>query len=355
MALQGSIETFALADVLRLLASTSKTGRLRLSGTRGSGSLWAVEGKLVGGDVSTATTATPTDVLFELLRFPDGDFSFDQDELAPEVGAPVEVETALTDAEAMLAEWQELEAVVPSLDAWVSLRAELSADSITLDAAQWKAVVAVEGGRRVGDYAAATELGELAVMRQVRDLVELGVAEVGDAPADAPEAPVAEPSVPEVDDVVAPPAESTDDVATESAEATDEGEGLAAFGGVDEVVEGAESESFESFDPDGLVVEDSWSVDESPSDTLAEEDTLVEASDDAAAGADLDGGAEPEMDAADIARQLATLSPAAARAVAAAAKASTPEEREEALAGIPEEEGSLNRDLLLKFLGSVNS
>ena len=37
MALQGNIETFALPDVLRLLSSTSKTGKLRLEGTRGEG------------------------------------------------------------------------------------------------------------------------------------------------------------------------------------------------------------------------------------------------------------------------------------------------------------------------------
>ena len=40
MALQGTLETFALPDVLRLLASTHKTGRLRLTGAAGSGSLW---------------------------------------------------------------------------------------------------------------------------------------------------------------------------------------------------------------------------------------------------------------------------------------------------------------------------
>ena len=40
MALQGTIETFALPEVLRLLGSGAKTGRLRLSGDRGSGSVW---------------------------------------------------------------------------------------------------------------------------------------------------------------------------------------------------------------------------------------------------------------------------------------------------------------------------
>ena len=59
-------------------------------------------------------------------------------------------------------------------------------------------------------------------------------------------------------------------------------------------------------------------------------------------------------DAAEIARQLANLSPKAAKAVAAAAKATTSEEREAALAEVDETEDPINRGLLLKFLGSVN-
>ena len=65
---------------------------------------------------------------------------------------------------------------------------------------------------------------------------------------------------------------------------------------------------------------------------------------------------EPDpTDAAEIARQLANLSPKAAKAVAAAAKATTVEEREAALAEVDDDEDPINRELLIKFLGSVNS
>ncbi len=74
-----------------------------------------------------------------------------------------------------------------------------------------------------------------------------------------------------------------------------------------------------------------------------------------------ESAAEPESrldddpaDAAEIARQLANLSPKAAKAVAAAAKATTQEEREAALAEVDDDEEPINRGLLLKFLGSVN-
>jgi hypothetical protein len=59
-------------------------------------------------------------------------------------------------------------------------------------------------------------------------------------------------------------------------------------------------------------------------------------------------------DPAEIANQLANLSPRAAKAVAAAAKATTDEERDAALAMIEAEDSGLNRGMLLKFLGSVD-
>jgi hypothetical protein len=65
-------------------------------------------------------------------------------------------------------------------------------------------------------------------------------------------------------------------------------------------------------------------------------------------------GAEPD-EADEVARQLAALSPQAARAVAAAAQASTDEEREAALAEVNDEDEPINRGLLLKFLSSVRS
>ena len=61
--------------------------------------------------------------------------------------------------------------------------------------------------------------------------------------------------------------------------------------------------------------------------------------------------ADDEAD--EVARQLAQLSPRAAQAVAAAAAAETDAERDAALEVLDETDATVNRDLLLKFLGSV--
>ena len=50
MALQGTIDAFPLTDVLQLLSSASKSGRLLLEGDRGRAELWIEEGSVIGGD-----------------------------------------------------------------------------------------------------------------------------------------------------------------------------------------------------------------------------------------------------------------------------------------------------------------
>ena len=180
MALQGTLDTFSLPDVLRLLATTSKTGRLRIEGDRGQGSVWLSDGGVVDADADRTLDGTPVDeVVFELLRFGSGNFAFDGDDTAADAGdEPEDVEALLRRANDLLGEWAELEAVVPSLEHEVTLAGDLSVDEVTISADNWQSLVAVASGRTVGELATSLGLTELGVSRAVRDLVELGVVDV---------------------------------------------------------------------------------------------------------------------------------------------------------------------------------
>jgi len=191
MALQGNIDSFSIVDVLRLLASSSKSGRLVVDGDRGSGSLW-----LVAGELSAATTtrlgaepvaALPGEVLFDLLRFAEGSFVFEADVDGPLTSLPsATVEDAIAEAQSALDEWAGVVAVVPSLRARVGLALDLAGDSVVLDRRAWSGIVALAaagersgGGTTAGEMAELAGLSELPALRLVRDLVGLGVAEVG--------------------------------------------------------------------------------------------------------------------------------------------------------------------------------
>ena len=66
MSLKGSLETFALPEVLNLLADTSKSGELRVRGSHAEGRIWFEEGSLSGFDVLDSAEAS--EAIFQLLR-----------------------------------------------------------------------------------------------------------------------------------------------------------------------------------------------------------------------------------------------------------------------------------------------
>ena len=86
VALSGTLDTFELPDVLRLLASTAKTGRLRITGDRGSGSVWVVGGEIVATELLDGVGddhLSDEEAVFGMLRFSSGSFTFEADAASP--------------------------------------------------------------------------------------------------------------------------------------------------------------------------------------------------------------------------------------------------------------------------------
>lgn len=178
MALQGTIDSFALADVLRLLCHSRKTGRLIVNGERGTAHLWLVGGGLVGGDTVAGPVADPVELVFDVLRFEQGSFIFEADRNGSPTGDPVDLDQTLAQAEAALVEWREVQAVVPSLHALVTLSPRLIRPEVVVDQAAWSSIVAVGSGRTVGELGDALGLTELPVSHLVRALHEAGFVDV---------------------------------------------------------------------------------------------------------------------------------------------------------------------------------
>ncbi len=208
MALQGTIDSFALADVLRLLANSRKTGRLVVNGERGSSSLWLSTGDLVGGSTSGDPTAVDlVDIVFDVLRYETGSFIFEAEALCPSPLDPAPVGAVLDRAESYLAEWRDIVAVVPSMNSWVTLAAELPHPEVVVDQACWTSIVAVGSGATVTTLAEGLGLGELPACRLVRALLHAGFVNVGTAVVESapvpavpglPELPTRHPSLDEV-------------------------------------------------------------------------------------------------------------------------------------------------------------
>ena len=327
MALQGSIDTFALDDVLRLVAGTGKTGRLSLSGSRGVGELVVRDGQVVDGAVSTDERVGDLyELVFELLRFDDGDFEFEAVEVEGLEGAePVEVESLLTGGNELLAEWREIERIVPFGTGSVTLVPDAPDGTVKIDPSQWRLIAAVGSGAGVAQLSERLDTSHLATGRILRSLAEARLITIDEsAPAPVPAASAAPAPAPTVapDEAPAPSpvaaAPAWDDEPAEPAESVN-GNG---HGAVDA-------------------------------------DVLFDSVHEPVPGVDVavNGGAvataAPAVDAAEFARRLAELPPRAAKAVAAAARATSVEERDAALAELDGTGEEVDHEVLLQLLGPV--
>lgn len=183
MALLGDLETFALCDVLRLLAATAKTGCLHVEGDLGQGEVWLRDGALTSARTSTSLDDTVIDeVVFGLLRFERGTFKFHVDEPPPAHEHPgylTDIESVLRAARRMLDEWRDLQSVVPSPDHEVALQPELPLHEVTIDTSAWSTLAAVGTGATVSELAERLGLSEIDTMRRIRDVVDDGLVIVG--------------------------------------------------------------------------------------------------------------------------------------------------------------------------------
>jgi len=332
VALQGSIDTFALEDVLRLVATTSKSGRLTLRGTRGVGELIVREGYVLGGSVTTdERISEPHELVFELLRLEDGEFVFEAAEIDG-FGAddPADVETVLDSATELLGEWREIESVIPGHDAVVALSPTGPANTVKIDPEQWRMIAVIASGVPVHELGDRLDSSTLETGRVLRTLVEHGLVAVDESVADDVAAEMAADE--QADGSVAASSSFTAEPAVWAEETSTNGNGSNGHG------------------TNGHAEVDTEVLFESVHDA-----TAIAVSD---ARPEQDHGQWNEFspaaaDGAEFAHQLADLSPRAAKAVAAAARAGTAEERQAALAELDGTGEEVDHEVLLQLLGPI--
>jgi hypothetical protein len=234
--LKGSLDAFGLPDVVTLLASTGKTGGLQLrrdvTGLPVAGVVWFREGRVSGASsdrsraslvrrvvgsgavddaalrhavqraqaggvgvaralldagavdpdlLREAASEQTIDAVFDLLRWPDGDFCFDPEaEDTDDVGISLDPAHVLGEARARNESWSRLEALVPSPDSILTVPVVLEHDpSVSRD--EWALLALVDGRRRVRDLVELTGAGQFAITTTLAHLVQRGLLRVVDA------------------------------------------------------------------------------------------------------------------------------------------------------------------------------
>lgn len=236
--LEGTLESFALSDVFQLLALTKKTGTLRLRRSAGEGRVLLQDGqvvfagsssdrlalgrRLVGagllsteglrqaleqqrrvreagegtrigrilvelGEIDEDTLETFVreqiqDAVFDLMRWPDGSFSFEErgaDELDQEpIQLAVSIENLIMEGSRRLEEWEQVRRKIPDLDAVVAM-APVVSDGDTVDVNlqpdEWRLLTVVDGRRTVRELVDLFGQGEFHLCRILYGMVASGL------------------------------------------------------------------------------------------------------------------------------------------------------------------------------------
>lgn len=229
MRLEGTLDAFSLPDIFQLLSYTKKTGTLHLrretDGVAGHGVVHLRDGAVTGAradvqrqalgrrivgagvvdDVALAESVArveqdgsgglaralaesgslseefgralaaeqATDAVFDLLRWPEGEFAFVVDELDPDdLGAALSVEEVVAEGRRRLQTWEDAD--LPPAEAVLALSPTPPADpTITRD--EWSLLALVDGRRTVGDLVMLSGRGEYVVVSALAGLAERGL------------------------------------------------------------------------------------------------------------------------------------------------------------------------------------
>jgi hypothetical protein len=195
--LQGTLDTFSLAEILGLIERARHTGALVVEGPDGHGTFYTAAGRFSAGEAADYSGPVEDrhsldvrliDVCFHLMRFESGSFEFTAGEAPPwtaeratDIGPIVET------VEHIVRAWPAVEAVLPSFDVRPQMAAELPEESLTLSRTGFKVFALIDGERTVRQIAREAGHSVVEVGPVLKDLIEHGAVSIDiDHPAPPP-------------------------------------------------------------------------------------------------------------------------------------------------------------------------
>jgi hypothetical protein len=221
--LTGNLESFPLAEVLRLTARTGQSGLLRVEAGGIQGRLYFVDGRLsygstrdeddLGGELTKAGLIDPhkwypvergeqlvesalidgtdpetlrrhvaerlTDALIRLMRSRHGTFDFTEESTPRYLTEQfVDVEVCLGAAEQRVAEWAAIESVIPSASRRLRMCPAPPAESVTISADTWRILAALSGRGSIEEVAERAGLTDYMTARAMAEMAKAGLLEV---------------------------------------------------------------------------------------------------------------------------------------------------------------------------------
>jgi hypothetical protein len=186
--LQGTLDTFSLAEILGLIEHARQTGALAVTGPEGHGTLYVTAGRFCAGEAADysgpvddrhALDVRLIDVCFHLFRFEAGAFEFVVNEAPPwKAERATDIAPIVETCEQIVRAWPAVEAVLPSFDVRPQQSEDLPEESLTLSRTAFKIFTMIDGQRTVRQIAREAGNSVVEVGPVLRDLIEHGAVTV---------------------------------------------------------------------------------------------------------------------------------------------------------------------------------
>jgi hypothetical protein len=175
--LKGNLDQLPLIDILKMLSSSDRTGRLTLSQERTQGEIYLNHGSLV----HAATGAQLGEhAVFTMMGWMDGNFSFIPDIEPPEESVELATEQILLEAARKNEEWKDIKKMIPTSEIVFKLSPTGSPETVSLEPAEWQVLAQVNGRRSIDDLSRTVGRNEYEIAKILYSLTKAGLLEVGE-------------------------------------------------------------------------------------------------------------------------------------------------------------------------------
>jgi hypothetical protein len=170
--LRGSLTQLPLLDILKMLSSGNRTGRLDIRQGSKTGEIYLQDGNLIHAVTGPQIGEKG---LFTLLGWLEGDFSFSPNIDAPEHSISLSTEQMLLEGARQAEQWEDIKEVISSTDAVFSISPSGSTDTVSLKPIEWQVLAQVNGARSVVEISEILSLHEFEVARIIFSLTIAGL------------------------------------------------------------------------------------------------------------------------------------------------------------------------------------
>jgi hypothetical protein len=170
--LRGNLAQLSLLDILRMLSSGRRTGRLDVRQGVKTGEIYMHSGVILH---AAAGTLMGENCIYTLMGWLEGEFSFTPDIPAPERSIQTTTEQLLLEAARQAEQWADIKDVLSSTEVVFNISPSGSTSTISLKPIEWQVLAQVNGERSVQDIANLLELQEFDVAKIFYSLTSAGL------------------------------------------------------------------------------------------------------------------------------------------------------------------------------------